>query len=100
MAPVSPASPDLALYVGPPGNSLGSTGGITELIPHVTVCEVSRSEAEGSDFWQPVAGSGKPKAKRARKAKVKAPVQAADEGSAAASTAADAAGEPVESAAS
>jgi hypothetical protein len=42
---------DLALYVGEAGNVLGDG---TELIPHVTVAEVSKGEATASDQWQPI----------------------------------------------
>lgn len=48
---MSDTPPDLALYVGEAGNALGDG---TDLIPHVSVVEVSRGEAEQSDRWQPV----------------------------------------------
>lgn len=47
-------TPDKALYVGEGGNCL-SDG--TPLIPHETVCQVPRSEAEASELWEPVANS-------------------------------------------
>jgi hypothetical protein len=41
-----------ALYVGEGGNRL--TDG-TPLVPHETIALVSRSEAESSELWQPIA---------------------------------------------
>lgn len=49
---------DQALYVGSIGNVLGDG---TELVPHVTVANISRGEAEASDDWQPIT-NGKRKA--------------------------------------
>lgn len=62
------APPDLALYVGPGGSFLndGTLAG-AELVPHETVCQVSRGEAETSAWWEPVGKAPKaPKGARAR----------------------------------
>lgn len=66
MAPAA-STPELALYVGPMGNVLGDLGGgSVELVPHETVVEVSRDEAEASDWWKPV-GAAPAKPRKARK---------------------------------
>jgi hypothetical protein len=60
---MAPPAPDTALYVGPVGNALGDG---TELVPHETVANISRAEAEASDNWQPIkADESKPAAKKA-----------------------------------
>jgi hypothetical protein len=68
---------DTALYVGAAGNigQLSAGGPLEELVPHVSVVEVGRSEAEASDYWQPLGSKGKaPKPKTTTRRRRKAPV--------------------------